>query len=50
MFRRFNDAGFKADIPALKKRFPQVRLLSLEEWLRKEGWHKRARVVKPPKE
>jgi uncharacterized protein YbjT (DUF2867 family) len=48
MFRWFNDAGFKADIPALKKRFPEVPLLSLEEWLRKEGWHKRARVMKPP--
>jgi uncharacterized protein YbjT (DUF2867 family) len=50
MFRWFNEAGFKADIPALKKRFPEVRLLNLEEWLRAEGWHKRARVVKPPKE
>ena len=50
MFRWFNEAGFKADIPALKKRFPEVRLLNLEEWLRAEGWHKRVRVVKPPKE
>ncbi len=50
MFRWFNEAGFKADIPGLKKRFPEVRLLSLEEWLREEGWHKRARVVKPPKD
>ncbi len=49
MFRWFNEAGFQADIPALKKRFPEIRLLSLEEWLREEGWHKRARVVKPPK-
>lgn len=50
MFRWFNDSGFKADIPGLKKRFPEVQWLSLEEWLRKEGWHKRARSVKPPKE
>jgi uncharacterized protein YbjT (DUF2867 family) len=50
MFRWFNEAGFQADIPALRKRFPEVRLLSLEEWLTAEGWHKRARVVKPPKE
>ena len=50
MFRWFNDSGFKADIPALKRRFPEVHLLSLEEWLREEGWHKRARVVRPPKE
>ena len=38
MFRWFNEGGFKADIPALKRRFPEVRLLSLEEWLREEGW------------
>ena len=50
MFRWFNDSGFKADIPALKRRFPEVRLWSLEEWLREEGWHKRVRVVKLPKE
>jgi uncharacterized protein YbjT (DUF2867 family) len=50
MFRWFNDSGFKADIPALKKRFPEVQWLTLEDWLRKEGWHKRARIVKPPKE
>src|SRR5215472_7046018 len=43
MFRWFNDSGFKADIPALKKRFPEVQWLTLEDWLRKEGWHKRAR-------
>src|SRR4029077_2923574 len=50
MFRWFNEAGFQADIPALKRRFPEVRLLSLEEWLREEGWQKRARILKPPKD
>jgi uncharacterized protein YbjT (DUF2867 family) len=50
MFRWFNEAGFQADIPSLKRRFPEIHLLSLEEWLREEGWHKRARKVKPPKE
>jgi uncharacterized protein YbjT (DUF2867 family) len=49
MFRWFNEAGFKADIPALKKKYPDVHLLNLEEWLIKEGWHKRARKVKPPR-
>ncbi len=52
MFRWFNEAGvtgFKADIPALKNNYPEVRLLNLEEWLIREGWHKRARKVKPPK-
>src|SRR5262249_41182582 len=50
MFRWFNEAGFRANIPALKRRFPEVCLLSLEEWLTQEGWHKRARVLKPPKD
>jgi len=49
MFRWFNDAGFKADIPDLRKRYPEVRLQTLEEWLRNEGWHKHAKKVRPPK-
>jgi len=50
MFRWFNDAGFQAYIPELRRRYPEVRLRSLEEWLRDEGWHKRARRIRPPKE
>jgi uncharacterized protein YbjT (DUF2867 family) len=49
MFRWFNEAGFKADIPELRRRYPEVRLQTLEEWLRNEGWHKRARRVQAPK-
>jgi uncharacterized protein YbjT (DUF2867 family) len=49
MFDWFNKEGFKADIVGLRKRFPEVRLRTLEEWLRNEGWHKRARHVVPPK-
>jgi hypothetical protein len=49
MFRWFNEAGFEADIPALKARFPEVRLLDLETWLREEGWQKHARKLTPPK-
>src|SRR5215831_18149582 len=49
MFRWFNEAGFKADIAGLRRRYPEVHLKSLEEWLRSEGWHKRARRVVPPK-
>jgi uncharacterized protein YbjT (DUF2867 family) len=49
MFRWFNEAGFQADIPGLRHRFPEVRLRSLEEWLRNEGWHKRARRVQAPR-
>ena len=49
MFRWFNHAGFKADIEGLRRRYPEVRLRSLEEWLRDEGWQKRARHVSAPK-
>jgi uncharacterized protein YbjT (DUF2867 family) len=49
MFRWFNQAGFQADIPELRRRFPEVHLHSLEEWLRSEGWHKRARRVRAPR-
>jgi len=48
MYRWFNQEGFKADIPELRRRYPQVRLHTLEEWLREEGWQKRARRVRPP--
>lgn len=49
MFRWFNNEGFKADIAELRRRYPEVHLQTLEEWLRSEGWHKRARRVRPPK-
>ena len=50
MFRWFNEAGFKADIAGLRRTYPQVHLHTLEEWLREEGWHKRAKRVRAPKE
>jgi uncharacterized protein YbjT (DUF2867 family) len=49
MFRWFNESGFKADIAGLRRRFPEVHLQTLEEWLRNEGWHKRARRVQAPR-
>lgn len=49
MFRWFNQAGFNANIPELRRTYPEVRLQTLEEWLRAEGWHKRARRVRAPK-
>lgn len=49
MFRWFNDSAYKADIPALRRKYPEVPLQSLEEWLRNEGWHKRAKHVRAPK-
>ncbi len=50
MFRWFNEAGYKADIPSLRKKYPEVHVQTLEEWLRNEGWHKRAKRVRAPKE
>ena len=49
MFRWFNEAGFRADIPGLRRAYPEVHLHTLEEWLRNEGWHKRAKRVRAPK-
>ena len=49
MFRWFNEAGFNANIPDLRRKYPEVPFQTLEEWLRAEGWHKRARRVRPPK-
>ena len=49
MFHWFNEHGFKANIADLRRRYPEVRLQTLEEWLRIEGWHKRVRRVQPPK-
>ena len=50
MFRWLNEVGFKADIAGLRRRYPQIRLRTLEEWLRDEGWDKRARRFTPPPE
>ena len=50
MFRWFNGAGFKADIAALRRSYPEVHLHTLEEWLRKEGWHKRGLRMQAPKD
>jgi len=48
MFHWFNESGFQADIAALRKDYPEIHLHTLEEWLREEGWHKRARHVRAP--
>lgn len=48
MFRWFNAEGFMADIARLRQDYPEVHLQTLEEWLRSEGWHKRARHLQPP--
>ena len=50
MFRWFNEEGYKADIAGLHRRYPEIHLHTLEEWLREEGWHKRALRFQAPKE
>ena len=49
MFRWFNESGFQANIPELRRKYSEVPLQTLEQWLRNEGWHKRARHLQPPK-
>jgi len=49
MFRWFNEAGYKASIPELKRRYPDIHLHSLEEWLREDGWDKRGLRFRAPK-
>jgi len=49
MFRWFNESGFQADIAGLRRAYPEVHWHSLEEWLREEGWHKRAKHMRAPK-
>jgi uncharacterized protein YbjT (DUF2867 family) len=47
MFRWFNSGGFKADIEALRRDYPEIHLRTLEEWLREEGWEGRRGVAIP---
>jgi uncharacterized protein YbjT (DUF2867 family) len=45
MFRWFNAGGFQADVAALRRDYPQLRLRTLENWLREEGWTGRRAVT-----
>jgi uncharacterized protein YbjT (DUF2867 family) len=45
MFTWLSKSGFQADIPALRRDYPDVSLTSLEEWLRKEGWQGRRQIT-----
>jgi len=49
MFHWFNTAGFQANIPELRRKYPEVHLHTLEEWLRENGWDKRGLRFRPPK-
>lgn len=48
MYRWFNEEGFKANIADLRRRYPELHLHTLEEWLRSEGWQKHVRRVQAP--
>jgi uncharacterized protein YbjT (DUF2867 family) len=46
MFRWFNEGGYRADVAGLRRDHPDLRLRTLEDWLREEGWEgKRAITV-----
>lgn len=49
MFHWFNTKGYEADIPELRRRYPEIRLHTLEEWLREDGWDKRGLRFRSPK-
>ena len=40
MFKWFNEKGFTANIEAVKKNYPDVKVTSLREWLLNENWHR----------
>jgi uncharacterized protein YbjT (DUF2867 family) len=45
MFEWLNASGYKADVPGLRQRYPELNLLSLEDWLRVERWDRHARPI-----
>lgn len=50
MFQWFNTKGYEANIPELRRRYPEIHLHSLEEWLREDGWDKRGLRFRAPKD
>ena len=50
MFHWFNSKGYQANIPELRRRYPEIRLHSLEDWLREDGWDKRGLRFRAPKD
>jgi uncharacterized protein YbjT (DUF2867 family) len=47
MFRWFNDHGYRADLAALRREYPEVKPTSLEAWLAREGWGRKGKVYAP---
>ena len=50
MFYWFNKEGFRANIPELRRKYPEVHLHTLEEWLREDGWDKRGLRFRAPRD
>jgi uncharacterized protein YbjT (DUF2867 family) len=50
MFRWLNRDGFQANISELRRKYPELHLRSLEEWLREDGWDKRGLRFRAPKD
>ena len=50
MFRWLNRDGFQANIPELRRKYPEIHLHSLEEWLREDEWDQRGLRFRAPKE
>src|SRR5579864_871579 len=50
MFDWFNKKEYQANIPELRRKYPEVRLHTLEEWLREDGWDKRGLRFRAPKD
>ena len=50
MFRWFNEDGYQANIPELRRKYPEVHLHTLEDWLREDGWDKRGLRFRAPKD
>ena len=50
MFHWFNTKGYQANIPELRRKYPEVHLHTLEEWLREDGWDKRGLRFRAPKD
>jgi uncharacterized protein YbjT (DUF2867 family) len=44
-FLWLNTSGYKADVPELRRRYPELNLKTLEQWLYDEGWDKHARRI-----
>jgi len=38
MFKWFDEEGYRADLPSLRRDYPEVKPTSLETWLVREGW------------